>query len=69
MSENSFLLSVCIPTFERASFLKETLESIVSDPVFLENNKVEIVISDNVSKDDTKEVSRKFTELYPGNGQ
>ena len=66
MNNNSFLLSVCIPTFERVSFLKETLESIVCDPVFQETDKVEILISDNVSKDETKEVCRKFAELYPG---
>lgn len=66
MNENSFLLSICIPTFERASLLEQTLQSIVSDPIFRETDKVEIVISDNVSKDDTKKVCQKFTGLYPG---
>ena len=60
-----FLLSICIPTFERSAVLKETLESIVSDPIFQIPGKVEIVISDNVSKDDTKEVCEKFIALYP----
>ncbi|MBR2363663.1 MAG: glycosyltransferase family 2 protein [Lentisphaeria bacterium] len=64
--ETSFLLSICIPTFERACLLEKTLESIVREPVFQETNKVEIVVSDNVSKDDTAEVCRRFIQAFPG---
>ena len=40
------LVSICIPTYNRAECLKETIESIICQPEFLEG-KVEIVVSDN----------------------
>lgn len=59
------LLSICIPTYNRASLLETALESIVSDPVFQETDKVEIIISDNCSPDNTQEVGLKYQALYP----
>ncbi len=55
------LLSICIPTYNRASYLKNCLDGIVAQfgeiPV---KNLVEIVISDNASEDNTKEIVEKF---------
>lgn len=62
--ENNIILSICIPTFNRAEFLEKTLLSIVSQKKFLETNEVEIVISDNCSEDNTIEVSKKYIEIY-----
>jgi len=45
------LLSICIPTFNRAAILRNTIESYVNDPAF--DERVEIVISDNCSTDGT----------------
>ncbi len=59
------LLSICIPTYNRSQLLKTTLESIVSDPVFQDTGKVEIVISDNCSTDDTPDVCKPFVESFP----
>ena len=60
------LLSVCIPTFNRAEFLRYNLSSITdqfdADPSLL--NLVEIVISDNASADGTKEMVANFVEKY-----
>lgn len=55
-AEQRPLLSICIPTFNRAQLLKEALKSILAqiDPVSAD--QVEIVISDNASTDETAAV-------------
>lgn len=53
------LLSICIPTYNRADFLKQTIESIIHQPEFLDG-KVEIVVSDNASTDKTHEVCKEY---------
>jgi acetyltransferase-like isoleucine patch superfamily enzyme/glycosyltransferase involved in cell wall biosynthesis len=58
------VLSFCIPTFNRSGLLQALLNSIVSQAVFLETDKVEIVISDNCSSDDTTEVVRSYVQQY-----
>ncbi len=59
-------LSICIPTFNRSSYLKRTLDSIVQQKYFQDTNDVEIVISDNCSTDSTESISRTYVDLYPG---
>jgi abequosyltransferase len=61
---NNIILSICIPTFNRAQYLEETLLSIVNQKRFKETFDIEIVISDNCSKDNTNEVSQKFIGMY-----
>jgi abequosyltransferase len=61
---NNFLLSICIPTYNRAEYLEITLNSIVSQKVFVENHIVEIVVSDNCSTDNTKEVVDIFVKTF-----
>lgn len=58
-------LSICIPTFNRAKFLKATLESITSEPEFQDSQEVEILISNNCSTDETEEVCQTFVTKYP----
>jgi len=58
-------LSICIPTYNRSSYLFDTLESIVSQPEFNDSDEIEIVISDNCSTDDTEIVVNKFLNRYP----
>jgi len=55
-------LSICIPTFNRLHYLKETLETLLPQA---ELNSVEICISDNHSNDGTAEFLREFAEVYP----
>lgn len=62
LEENRPLLSICIPTYNRASYLKGALEHISSDPAF--DARVEVVVSDNASSDDTEIVVKAFTEKY-----
>lgn len=62
MSDNSTILSLCIPTYNRASVLDEALGKIVSYDSFDET--VEIVISDNCSNDNTQEVGMRYASQY-----
>ena len=57
---NQPLVSICIPTYNNARFLRESLESIVNQTY---SNK-EIIISDNASTDDTKEIVYEYVKKY-----
>ena len=57
------LLSICSPTFNRCEQLKETIEAIISERAFLDG-RVEIVISDNASEDNTEAVGRFFDSSF-----
>jgi acetyltransferase-like isoleucine patch superfamily enzyme len=59
------LLSICIPTYNRADTLEKTLKSFTSDPYFHKSDLVEITISDNCSTDHTAEVAKYYTDLFP----
>ncbi len=62
---NNTILSICIPTYNRAQYLKKTLTSIVSQ--FKNEDirrQVEIVISDNASEDNTREVVEEFKNRF-----
>lgn len=59
--DSPILLSICIPTFQRARYLTVALESIARQAV----PGVEVVISDNASDDDTREVVRSFQQRWP----
>ena len=60
------LLSICIPTYNRAHYLKDCLISIQTQ--FDENKDlldlVEVVISDNASADNTKEVAQSYAPIF-----
>lgn len=53
------LLSICIPTYNRAEYLEKSIESIINQEVFSEG-EIEIVISDNCSTDDTYILCKKY---------
>lgn len=53
------LVSICIPTYNRVNNLEKTIESIVNKNEFL-NGKVELVISDNNSTDNTENLCNKY---------
>jgi len=62
--KNSIVLSICIPTFNRAEYLEKTLLSIVNQKRFQETYDVEIVISDNCSTDNTREIVERYVRTY-----
>jgi acetyltransferase-like isoleucine patch superfamily enzyme/glycosyltransferase involved in cell wall biosynthesis len=66
MENNEIVLSICIPTYNRAALLQNTLHSITSQAAFAESNAIEIVISDNFSEDDTPAAVAPFLAAFPG---
>ena len=55
------ILSICIPSYNRADMLRATIESILKQAV----EGVEIVVSDNASTDNTHDVMRDLAQRYP----
>lgn len=64
MQEKQPLLSICIPTYNRAECLQKSIESIICQPEF-QNGDVEIAISDNASTDDTEALGRSYADRFP----
>jgi len=58
--KDRLLLSICIPTCNRASYLARTLESLTEQVSEALSEVVEILVSDNFSQDDTESVVRRF---------
>jgi glycosyltransferase involved in cell wall biosynthesis len=63
MEDKKPLLSICIPTYNRAEYLDKSIASIVSQTEF-SIESVELVVSDNASNDNTREVVKKYQETY-----
>ena len=57
------ILSICIPTYNRANILAETLSNILNS--IMGFNEIEIIVSDNASSDSTKEIVKTFINKYP----
>lgn len=55
------LISICIPTYNRSSYLVNCLDSIIEQSGF---EKIQIVISDNCSTDDTRAIAEKYRERF-----
>ena len=53
------LLSICIPTYNRAEILDKTLFLLFSNPDF-NVDEIEVVVSDNCSTDHTKQIVNKY---------
>jgi len=54
---NNPILSICIPTYNREKFIRENLNILKNE---IGNLQVELIISDNCSKDNTQDVVRNF---------
>ncbi len=46
------VVSVCLPTYNNASYIKEAIQSAINQNI----NAMEIIVSDNASTDNTKEI-------------
>lgn len=57
------ILSICIPTYNRSGYLKKCLDTIVLQDAFLDG-RVEVIISDNASEDDTQFVGTEYADRY-----
>jgi glycosyltransferase involved in cell wall biosynthesis len=63
MEDKKPLLSICIPTYNRAEYLDKCITSIVSQKEF-HSDDVELVISDNASADNTGEIVRQYQNQH-----
>lgn len=54
-------LSICIPIYNRAKELNNLLENLLIEA---ENEKIQIVISDNASQDEIEEVILKYKNVF-----
>lgn len=54
------LVSICIPTYNSALYLSQTLESIANQTY----KNIEVIISDNASTDDTPKIIQMFCKRY-----
>jgi glycosyltransferase involved in cell wall biosynthesis len=61
MTEDTPLITVGVPTFNRAKYLREALESLLAQSY----RNLEIIVGDNDSKDDTAEVCREYAAKDP----
>lgn len=61
MINNSALLSICIPIYNRESYLKKMLSRFTEDRELFQE-KIELIISDNHSSDDLKSVVDSFVK-------
>jgi Glycosyltransferases involved in cell wall biogenesis len=59
---NNSLLSICIPTYNRANILDEALDNLICK---INKYNFEIIISDNASTDNTPEIVKKHKEKNP----
>ena len=62
---NKPILSICIPTKNRANYLDITLFKLTQESIFQNTNDIEIIISDNASIDNTAFICKKYKNKYP----
>jgi glycosyltransferase involved in cell wall biosynthesis len=58
--QSNIILSICIPTYNRANYLKSCLSAIVSQVTL--DLPIEIIISDNCSTDNTQEIINIYSD-------
>jgi abequosyltransferase len=59
------LLTIAIPTYNRAKFLENLLSHLVSQQTSDSQALIEVIISDNASEDDTQEVISRHVARLP----
>ncbi len=58
MRKSSPLVSLCIPTYRRAGFIGQTLQSAIDQTI----KEIEIIVVDDCSPDDTHQVVNRFDD-------
>jgi glycosyltransferase involved in cell wall biosynthesis len=58
--KNNPLVSICIPTYNSAKFIRQALDSIAAQTY----KNVEVIVSDNASHDNTVSIIRYYIEKY-----
>src|SRR3990167_10199807 len=63
-SMSNYILTIGIPTWNRFPYLKENLEAIFREVVKLPDIRIEILISDNASTDETQTYCESLAKQY-----
>jgi len=58
MQTDKPLVSIIIPTYNRANYLEKAIESVLKQTY----ENIEIIVSDNASTDNTMEVMQKYKD-------
>ena len=62
MEQYETILSICIPTYKRANILDGALSSISKALQLIDKEKIELVVSDNCSPDNTFQVVQEYID-------
>jgi len=57
---NEITLTIGIPTYNRCNFLKKLINNLLNQLQKIDNSKIEILISDNCSTDNTEDLIKKI---------
>ena len=63
---NDFEFSVLMPIYNVEKYLAEAIDSLINQSIGFEEN-IELVIVDDGSPDNSKDISLKYQEKYPDN--
>lgn len=63
---SNIIISFCIPTYNRANLLNDTLFSIFSQSSNIFLPYIEIIVSDNNSTDNTYDIVARYIKTFPG---
>lgn len=63
MKNNTPLLSICIPTYNRSRYLQVSLAALIEQSESFHSD-IEIVVSDNASTDNTEESMNTFRTQF-----
>ena len=62
MEQYETILSICIPTYKRANILEGALKAIDKAIQLIDKEKIELVVSDNCSPDNTFQVVQEYID-------
>ena len=62
MYDTKKLLSICIPTYNRAKILDNALKAIQKELKTIDCSEIELIVSDNCSPDNTEEVVQNYIQ-------
>lgn len=62
-SRNKLDISICVVTYNHGSFLRECILSIINQ---LQNFKIEIIVGEDKSIDNTRDILNELVKQYPG---
>jgi glycosyltransferase involved in cell wall biosynthesis len=63
MQKKRLKISVCIVTYNHANYASDCLSSVLAQSV---DADLEILVGDDVSADNTRDIVRRYAEKYPG---